>query len=86
MNFLALLRAFSFGSTNIVSRAFNQFVQFLGPLPIELDSISVRVNFAFKTLKFTAAARNLRIDFFQGAALLSQIVFACVDFGVSGIF
>jgi hypothetical protein len=81
-----LLRAFSFRSSNIVSGTFNQFVQFVGPLPIELDSISMRVNFGFKTLKFSAAARNLRIDFLQSAAVLGRVVFARVDFSTSQIF
>ena len=86
MNFFALPLAFSFGNSNIVSGTFDQFVQFLGPLPIELDSISMRINFALKMLEFTAAARNSGIDFFQIVALLGQLVFVRFDFGASEIF
>src|SRR6266576_2303837 len=86
LNFFALLLAFSFGNSNIVSGTFDQFVQFLGPLPIELDSISMRINLALKMLEFTAAARNSGIDLFQSVALLGQLVFVRFDFGASQIF
>jgi hypothetical protein len=86
LNFFALLRAFGFGSSDIASETLNQLVQLLGSLPIELDLVSVRVNFAIKMLEFAATARNLCVDLFQRAALLGKLAFACVDFGASGIF